>query len=241
MKKFGLIIAMLLSIIALTACSSPNKATESKKPIPSGYVEISDPYFKPKEQVQEEFNQLGLKTKFVVTNFDDKAEINSEKLIVGTCDQLSDQPNIEYFNSTEYDNPDNSYYAKEGSTVIIGYSDHEYTPKSLKGSESSSSSVTSSNTSSSESTVTDSGVDELLSMCDTFVQHIKETNSKVDTMDDLGKTNAVIDLNQEYAKVSEKYNKLNEDQALENNTDITNKYIDIVQEYNTLLSKLQEK
>lgn len=140
MKKLGLIIVMLFSIIALSACSNSNKTSkeqpksESKKPIPSGYIKISDPYFKPKEQVQEEFNQLGLKVKFVVTNFDEKGESNSKKIIKGMCDQISSQPNVEYFDVDEYDNPDISYYAKKGSTVIIGYSDHDYTPKSMSGS-----------------------------------------------------------------------------------------------------------
>lgn len=139
MKKFGIITTILLSIMVLNACSPKNEgekvadsitSSSKKKTVPSDYIKISEPYFKPKEQVKEEYESLGLKVKFVVTNFDDKADSNQRKLIKGMCDQLSDQSNVMYFyDEDDIYNPDNGYHAKKGSVIYVGYTDHDYNPK----------------------------------------------------------------------------------------------------------------
>lgn len=146
MKKFGITTLLLCSVVLLSACTSTDKSNNTKseadstlkssskkQTIPSDYIKISEPYFKPKEQVKDEYEQLGLKVKFVVTNFDNKADTNQKKLIKGMCDQLSDQTNVMYFyDEDDMYNPDNGYYAKKGSTIYVGYTDHAYDPKPVE-------------------------------------------------------------------------------------------------------------
>lgn len=86
---------------------------------------MPDPYFKNKEQVEEEFKSVDLKPKFVVANFDSKAISNESTIRKGDCDQLSsDQKAVQYYSGNTVE--DSGYYAKKGTTVIVGYSDHDY-------------------------------------------------------------------------------------------------------------------
>ncbi|WDA67656.1 hypothetical protein [Lactococcus lactis] len=152
--KLWQIIVIAIGIILLYNMFMPHKQHQYKS-IPKDYVEIPETSFKTKEQVQEEFNQVGLKAKFVVTNFDDKAEKENESIIAGTTDSIdTTQPNIKYFSFSEYGD-DSGEYAKKGSTLIVGYSDHVYLRE-----ESSSSSQISKSEQSSSTSVSSSSTDE---------------------------------------------------------------------------------
>ncbi|MGM0341636.1 hypothetical protein [Enterococcus sp. AZ007] len=91
-----------------------------------GKVKIPSTLFKTKEEVTELFKAADLTPNFVVSNFDKKATSNKHFLKADECDQInSDQPNVEYF---DMDTVGDKYgtYADKGSTIIVGYSDHDF-------------------------------------------------------------------------------------------------------------------
>ncbi|EAC8001082.1 hypothetical protein MZV44_002939 [Listeria monocytogenes] len=89
-------------------------------------VELPDTYFKSKEEVEALYEEVGLKVKFVVSNFDEKADLNEELVKKGDCDQIDyEQKNVTYFSSSEVGDKSGPY-ADKGATIIVGYSDHDY-------------------------------------------------------------------------------------------------------------------
>lgn len=136
-SKWKIASVVIIAILALNACSpSKKEKTESKKPIPSEYIQVPSTNYKTKNQVKTEFDQAGLKVKFVVGNFDSKAEKAKEKIVVGTTAPIdNDQPNIKYFDPFKYEYIDNGNlgsFSKKGTELVVVYSDHAYTPKSLQ-------------------------------------------------------------------------------------------------------------
>lgn len=119
----------LIVVLAIFIASSVSSAIHSNalKDIPSDYVKAPDTAFKSKDMVEEELKQLGLTPKFVVSNFDETADSLDKKISKNMCQKLQDQTSIETFSSNEY--KESGDYIKKGSTVIIGYSDHDYDPK----------------------------------------------------------------------------------------------------------------
>lgn len=106
------------------------EATENADKVLKGKVEVPDPYFKSKDEVEKLFEQAGLKADFVVTNFDEKATLNKKNIKVGDCDQLnSDQPNVTYYDPDTVGDK-SGLYAKKGATIIVGYTDHDFIGKS---------------------------------------------------------------------------------------------------------------
>jgi len=91
-----------------------------------GMVRVPDTLFKTKELVEAEFETAGLKVKFAVSNFDDEALIYKYYLREGECGRFSDSGSVVYFFSDEVGYDYAGYYAKEGSTVVVGYSDHDF-------------------------------------------------------------------------------------------------------------------
>ncbi len=107
--------------------NAESSKTPSKK-IPKGYTKIPYTYFKTKEEVQDEFEKAGLKVEFFVEDLDHAADVNEKPIYKDMCGQINEQKNRKYFSSDEYG--DNSgFYAKDGSTIKVGYSDHTYNPK----------------------------------------------------------------------------------------------------------------
>ncbi|MFR1820614.1 MAG: hypothetical protein ACLSXK_04830 [Lactococcus petauri] len=106
----------------------------------------------------------------------------------------------------------------------------------------STSSISEKTSTSEESDAKNPQVEALLTEYDAFIQKIKDTSNKVSGMDDMEKMSIVTDFVQEQASISEKYNALKEDtlSTVESNK-LLNKSIDMTQEYNTLIAKLQEK
>lgn len=105
------------------------EATENADKVLKGKVKIPDPYFKSKDEVEKLFEQAGLKADFVVTNFDEKATSNKKDIKVGDCDQLdSEQPNVKYYDTDEVGDK-YGFYADKGSTIIVGYTDHDFIGK----------------------------------------------------------------------------------------------------------------
>lgn|GEM_PF-6719641 len=91
-----------------------------------GKVKIPDTYFKTKEEVTELFKAADLKPNFVVSNFDDSASINKHYLKEGECDDvITDQPSVEYYDTDKVGDK-YGFYADKGSTIIVGYSDHDF-------------------------------------------------------------------------------------------------------------------
>lgn len=106
--------------------SSSEVLEEKADKLLKGKVKVPDPYFKTKEFVEAEFESVGLTPKFVVSNFDEKATTNKRLLRVDECDQLSsDQAAVEYFDMDQVGDR-HGYYADKGSTIIVGYSDHDF-------------------------------------------------------------------------------------------------------------------
>ncbi|WP_071131337.1 hypothetical protein [Enterococcus timonensis] len=102
------------------------EATKNADKVLAGKVEIPDPYFKSKEEVENLFQQADLTADFVVVNFDKKADTNQRAIKIGDCDQLdADQPNVTYYGDKEVGEK-YGFYADEGSNIIIGYTDHDY-------------------------------------------------------------------------------------------------------------------
>lgn len=123
------------------------------KKVPNNLVKVPDTYFKTKEHVQALFSHAGLKVEFVPKNFDDAAKINERNIYTDDSYQIESQPNIQYLDSDEYG--DNyGYYAQKGSTIVVGYTDHDYFYKDDKTDEKSLSSQSSSASSSTTATTT---------------------------------------------------------------------------------------
>lgn len=123
------------------------------KKVPNNLVKVPDTYFKTKEHVQALFSHAGLKVEFVPKNFDDAAKINERNIYTDDSYQIETQPNIQYLDSDEYG--DNyGYYAPKGSTIVVGYTDHDYFYKDDKTDEKSLSSQSSSVSSSTTATTT---------------------------------------------------------------------------------------
>ncbi|WP_368251411.1 hypothetical protein [Enterococcus sp. 2201sp1_2201st1_B8_2201SCRN_220225] len=128
------------------------EATENADKVLKGKVEVPDPYFKSKEEVEKLFKQAGLKPDFVVTNFDEKATLNKRDIKVGDCDQLdSEQPNVKYYDTDEVGDK-YGFYADKGATIIVGYTDHDFSGKPKEENSSSTSEELAESSSSIEST-----------------------------------------------------------------------------------------
>ncbi|MCI3860113.1 hypothetical protein V6B05_01555 [Lactococcus garvieae] len=119
----------LIVVLAIFIASSVSSAIHGNalKDIPTDYIKAPDTAFKSKDMVEEELKQLGLAPKFVVSNFDETADSLNKKISKNMCEAIQDQANVEYFSYNEY--KESGDYIKKGSTVIIGYSDHDYDPK----------------------------------------------------------------------------------------------------------------
>lgn len=119
----------LIVVLAIFIASSISSAIHGNalKDIPSDYVKAPYTAFKSKDMVEEELKQLGITPKFVVTNFDEKADSLDKKISKNMCEAIQDQANLQHFSSNEY--KESGDYIKKGNTVIIGYSDHDYDPK----------------------------------------------------------------------------------------------------------------
>lgn len=90
-----------------------------------GLVEVPDPYFKEKTDVETEYNAKGLNVKFFVSNFDKKAKINNRYLKKDECDQLKTQRAVKYYDSEKVGEK-SGFYAKKGATIKIGFTDHDF-------------------------------------------------------------------------------------------------------------------
>lgn len=139
-KKWVWIVGVLLILIGITEIHSQfeKRAADKKEAeiaanadnILKGYVAVPDPYFKQKDEVEKIYKNKGLKVDFVVRNFDEKADTNKKKIYVGTCDQLAEDNGAKYFDIDKVGLEKAGYYAKKGTTVLVGYSDHDYDPSS---------------------------------------------------------------------------------------------------------------
>lgn len=129
---------LIICLIGIGSCEfrakNRDKANDQKQEqlskeadkVLKGKVKIPSTLFKTKEEVNELFKAADLTPSFVVSNFDKKATSNKHFLKVDECDQInSDQPNVEYF---DMDTVGDKYgtYADKGSTIIVGYSDHDF-------------------------------------------------------------------------------------------------------------------
>lgn len=169
------------------ATTSTNDKSKKVKDVPDNLVKVPDTYFKTKEHVQALFSQVGLKVEFVPKNFDDAAKINKRNIYMGDSYQLESQPNLQYLDSDEYG--DNyGYYAPKGSTIVVGYTDHDYyykddrTDEKSLSSQSSSTSSTSSQSSTQPSTgpVTDADIEAIKTYNDYIEIYGKIANNYYD-------------------------------------------------------------
>ena len=90
-----------------------------------GKVKVPDTYLKSQKEVEEAFEKVGLKVEFVVTNFDSKVKTDKKKIAKGDCAPLDDDSGAEYFDRADAGS-DYGYYADEGATITVGYSDHDF-------------------------------------------------------------------------------------------------------------------
>lgn len=92
-----------------------------------GMVEIPETYRLPREHVEATFTAAGLSVQFVVANIDDIALRREDYIHKGECDDIdTSQPAVQYFDVKDVGLDRSGYYAKEGATIIIGYSDHDF-------------------------------------------------------------------------------------------------------------------
>ncbi|QOD85541.1 hypothetical protein [Weissella viridescens] len=245
-KKVLLGIAALIAVITVVGNLGGSKHNSSKesssvktKPIPEGYVKLPSTAFKTKEQVTDEFNQVGLTAKFNVEDLSNLADANDQIVYKDNCGKINDQENEKYFDSDEYG--DNyGLYAKKGSTLYVGYADHDTYPKGSKNQSSSVSTPSSSSEATSNKGISKSEFDSLLGEYDHLGDEVKKLNGKIDSMSDVEKQNAAIDIMQLQNTVTAKQVDMIDDLSLSQQTQLSNKSIDIMQEYNTLTAKLKE-
>lgn len=215
-RKWVWVIGILLIAIGIfeikTQFSKANdekariEATENADEVLKGKVEVPDTYFKPKDEVEKLFKQVGLKPDFVVTNFDEKATLNKRDIKVGDCDQLDpEQPNVKYYDTDEVGDR-YGFYADKGATIIVGYTDHDFNGKE-KGTDTSStteevvesSSAVESTTSSESSTVeSSSAVDTAKEVESPSKNTSTEMNSNEAIQDYLGQKLNVLEVNGVY-------------------------------------------
>lgn len=109
------------------------------KPVPDNYVKIPFTPFKPKNQVEQEFKQVGLKAEFVKSDLTRIAEVNKRKVNKDDAGDVEEQVNRKYLDQKEYG--DNfGFYAEKGATLYVTYSDVDIDPRK-KDKESASSSL----------------------------------------------------------------------------------------------------
>ncbi|MGL4247465.1 MAG: hypothetical protein ACRCR5_01585 [Lactococcus garvieae] len=97
------------------------------------------------------------------------------------------------------------------------------------------------NSSVSEEHSQNSQVDTLLTEYDSFIQKIRSIEPKVSEMNDMKKVRTVTDLVQEQLKISTKYEELKDTElTADDSTKLMDKSFDMLQEYNALITKLQE-
>ncbi|MGT2936407.1 hypothetical protein ACVR05_02040 [Streptococcus caprae] len=150
------------------ATTSTNDKSKKVKDVPDNLVKVPDVNFKTKEHVQALFSQAGLKVEFVPKNFDHEAKVNTRNIYIGDS-YLDSQPNLQYLDSDEYG--DNyGYYAPKGSTIVVGYTDHDYYYKDDKIGEDSQSIPSSTSSSSSPPTNTSSSENPDLNEYAIFLQ-----------------------------------------------------------------------
>lgn len=99
---------------------------EETEDVLEGKVKVPDTLLKTKDEVEKEFEAVGLKVKFVAKNFDDYATTNKKKISKNDCYEIEDGNGAEYFSSSDVDILDAGYYAEEGDTITVGYSDHDF-------------------------------------------------------------------------------------------------------------------
>lgn len=129
---------LIICLIGIGSCEfraiNREKANEQKQEqlskdankVLNGKVKIPSTLFKTKEEVTELFKAADLTPNFVVSNFDKKATSNKHFLKADECDQINnDQPNVKYFDMDVVGDKFGSY-ADKGSTIIVGYSDHDF-------------------------------------------------------------------------------------------------------------------
>lgn len=84
-------------------------------------------------------------------------------------------------------------------------------------------------------------VDTLLIEYDSFIQKIRSIESKVSEMNDMKKVRTVTDLVQEQLKISIRYEELKDTElTADDSMKLMNKSFGMLQEYNALITKLQE-
>lgn len=193
MKKILLGI-ILISALSLAACTKKTDDSNTKSSTTSSseilvkkfeekiksedLVKIPDPYFQTKEAVEAKFKAAGLTPQFVKSNFDEKAITNKRFLRTNECDQLDgDQAGITYYDLKEAGDLF-GLYAKKGSTIIVGYSDHDFDgtvgeSSSTSESDSSNTLAIEENTSSSNETTLDSSVFNSTDVSDEKIKSIK--------------------------------------------------------------------
>lgn len=86
-----------------------------------------------------------------------------------------------------------------------------------------------------------SRVKALLAEYDLFIQKIRSVEPKVRDMNDMKKVRTVTDIVQEQLKISMKYEELKDTELTNDDSmKLMNKSFDMLQEYNALITKLQE-
>lgn len=164
------------------------KLTAAADDILKGKVKVPETYFKSQEFVETEFKKVGLAPSFVVVNFDEKATTNNRVLKKGECDQIdSSQSAIHYFSPDEVGDKF-GFYADKGSTITVGYSDHDFDGR--KNETGSSSEIADSATVTSEKTSTTSTGEKTKSSSKAATP---SNSMSEDLSDDLKETNKLIE------------------------------------------------
>ncbi|MGC6769162.1 hypothetical protein [Enterococcus sp. LJL51] len=137
MKNKKLVLGLLASAILISACTSTNsensvkesssiETTVSSEISLENKIKVPDTLFKPYEEVEAAFKELGLKVEFVSASFKEKAEEEKHFLKKGECNTLLAQKNLTYFSDEQVGKEKAGYYAEKGATIRIGVSEEDF-------------------------------------------------------------------------------------------------------------------
>lgn len=140
MKKILIVVLCVALAFGVVGCGSKGPSDEElaaqADELLAGKVKVPETYFKTQEEVEALYQAAGLEIKFVVSNFDERAEAREHYLRAGECDELdTSQPAITYFSYDEVGLDRAGPYADAGATIIVGYSDHDYDGTAGKSAE----------------------------------------------------------------------------------------------------------
>lgn len=135
-----------------------------------GLIKVPSTHLKTKEQVEEDFKEVGFIPQFVVDDFSGRSMRKDQ------CDEVYEQDNVKFFGSSEVGD-DAGYYAKKGTKVVVRYADKDY--EKTDSSSSKEPETTPSSSSEEKASKKVSNNENYESIYNEYVQKIKEATPRL--------------------------------------------------------------